>query len=343
MWMWGYVGRSLAWLAASSALLVGGFLLLGRRARGDCDMIPADSEPSRLQAVVWRLLAERIVLEALLPHLLLTLAGWLVLARLAPFLERSWRGLLGGLPMLAALCFPVVGEFSFRLWTPTSAADYVNTLVLMSGGVSLALLLPRRVIRRLRPGSFARSPARRAEPAKGFAALPKQGIFRGGARPQDKAPPRPPCHPQRRAEAAPPRRRDPSLREEPVREDARLRHREGGGDVLSLVLRVLRLEGGSGRRGRAAAGAVVDRCAQGRLRADGGPPRAHRPRTPRLSEPLLDADHRPRSAGRGGGRPRPGGEAALRPGDHRHGRSRALAGPTRMARPPGRPTGWASS
>jgi hypothetical protein len=154
--MWGYIGRSLAWLAASSALLVGGFLGLaaGLVAIG---MIRAGSEASSLQAVVWRLLAQRIVLEALLPHLLLTLAGWLLLVRLAPSLERSWRGLLGGLPLLAVLSFPVVGEFSFHLWTPTSPADYVNTLLLTSGGVSLSLLLPRRVIRRLRPGGFARS------------------------------------------------------------------------------------------------------------------------------------------------------------------------------------------
>jgi hypothetical protein len=159
--MAGYAGRLLAWLVASSVLLVGGFLGLaaGLVATG---MIRAGDEASRLHAVVWRLLAERIVLEALLPHLLLTLAAWLLLARLAPSLERSWRGLLGGLPTLALLCFPPVGELSFQLWNPTSPADYVNTLLLMSGGVSLALLLPRRVIRPLRPGSFARSagPAR---------------------------------------------------------------------------------------------------------------------------------------------------------------------------------------
>jgi hypothetical protein len=153
--MWGYIGRFLAWLTASSALLVGGFLGLvaGLVAIGT---IPVSGEPSRLQALVWRLLVESIVLQALLPHLLLTLAGWLALVRLAPSLERSWRGLLGGLPLLAVLLFPLVGEFSFQIWNPTSAADYVNTLLLTSGGVSLALLLPRRVIRRLRPGSFAR-------------------------------------------------------------------------------------------------------------------------------------------------------------------------------------------
>jgi hypothetical protein len=158
--MWGYVGRSLAWLTASGALLVGGFLLLAA-ALVATGTIRAGTAPSSLQAVVWRLLVERIVLEALLPHLVSTLVGWLVLARLFPVLERNWTGLLLGLPLLALLCFPLVGEFSFRLWNPTSPADYFNTLLLMSGGVSLSLLLSRRVIGRLRPGSFARgaSPA----------------------------------------------------------------------------------------------------------------------------------------------------------------------------------------
>ena len=154
--MWAYVGRSLAWLAASSALLLAGFLLLGGGLVA-LHVTRAGGELSSLQVAVWRVLAERIVLEALLPQLLATLASWLLAVRLAPSLDRSWRGLFVGLPVLAVLWFPLVGEFSFHLWTPTRAADYANTLVLMSGGVSLALLLPRRVIRRLRPGSFARS------------------------------------------------------------------------------------------------------------------------------------------------------------------------------------------
>lgn len=152
-----YVGRSLAWLAASSALLLAGFLLLGGGLVAH-HVILAGSELSSLQMTLWRVLAQRIVLEALFPHLLATLASWLLVVRFAPVLDRSWRGLLGGLPVLAVLWFPPVGELSFRLWTPTSVADYANTLMLMSGGVSFALLLPRRAIRRLRPGSFARSP-----------------------------------------------------------------------------------------------------------------------------------------------------------------------------------------
>jgi hypothetical protein len=153
--MWAYAGRCLAWLAASSALLAAGFLLLGGGLVA-LQVIRAGAEPSSLHVALWRALAERIVLEALFPHLLATLASWLLVVRLAPALDRSWRGLLGGLPILAVLWFPPVGEFGFDVWTPTSAADYLHTLVLMSGGVSLALLLPRRVIPRLGPGRFAR-------------------------------------------------------------------------------------------------------------------------------------------------------------------------------------------
>lgn len=155
--MWRYVGRSFAWLAVSSALLVAGFLLLGGGLLA-YQVIRAGTELGTLHVAVWRALAESIVLQALFPHLLVTLASWLVAARLAPSLDRSWRGLLGGLLALAVLWFPAVGEFSFRIWTPTSAGDYVKTLMLMSAGVSLALLLARRAVPWLRPGSFARSP-----------------------------------------------------------------------------------------------------------------------------------------------------------------------------------------
>jgi len=151
--MWGYTGRSLAWLAASSVLLVGGFLLLGAGLVG-AGVIRVGTEPGTMQVMVLQLLVQTIVLQALLPHLLLTFAGWLVLVRLAPSLERSWLGLLGGLPVLAVLCFPLVARLSFHIWNPSGLADYVYTLLLTGGGVSISLLLPRRVIRWLRPGCF---------------------------------------------------------------------------------------------------------------------------------------------------------------------------------------------
>jgi hypothetical protein len=162
--MWAYVGRSLAWLGASSALLLAGFLLLGG-ALVVPRMIQEGAQLSGLQLAMWRALVEHIVLQALFPHLLATLASWLLAVRLVPVLERSWRGVLAGLPIVAVLWFPPVGEYSFRMWNPTSVADYVNTLLLMSGGVTLALLLPRRAIRRLRPGCFAAQAGSGSSPA----------------------------------------------------------------------------------------------------------------------------------------------------------------------------------
>ena len=155
--MWGYAGRSLAWLVASVVLLIGGFLLLGI-GLVQVGVIRAGTEPGTMQAMVWRLLVQSIVFQALLPHLLFTLAGWLVLVRIAPSLERSWLGLLGGIPLLAALCFPLVASLTFQIWSPSNVVDYVSTLLLTSGGVSFGLLLPRRVIRWLKPGCFAPDP-----------------------------------------------------------------------------------------------------------------------------------------------------------------------------------------
>lgn len=162
--MWAYVGRSLAWLAASSALLLVGFLLLGG-ALVVPRMIQEGAHLGAMQLAVWRALVEYIVRQALFPHLLATFATWLLAVRVLPVLERSWRGVLAGLPIVSVLWFPLVGAFSFRMWNPTTVADYVYTLLLMSGGVTLALLLPRLAIRRLRPGSFAAGAGPSSRPA----------------------------------------------------------------------------------------------------------------------------------------------------------------------------------
>jgi hypothetical protein len=146
--------RLLGWLAASSALLVAGFLLLGVAAVAS-GTLRAGGELRAMQGLVWRILFERIVIEALLPQLLLTFVSWLALVRLFPGLDRTWWGLAGGLAAVAALWFPVVGAFSFESWTPTSWVDYANTWLLTSTGVTASLLLPRRVVRPLRPGAFA--------------------------------------------------------------------------------------------------------------------------------------------------------------------------------------------
>ena len=144
------------WLVSSVGLLVGGFALLGAAGTAS-GWLRAGEEVGAVPGL-WRLLFRIVLAEALLPQLLLTLSSWLLLARLLPALERSWRGLLPGVPALAALWFPLVGEYGFRSWTPTTPADYANTLLLLSAAVGVALLLPRRVLPFLAPGVFAAGP-----------------------------------------------------------------------------------------------------------------------------------------------------------------------------------------
>jgi hypothetical protein len=108
----------------------------------------------QLQWGVWSNLYTTIVSQALLPHLFLSLAVWLGIARCFPALERAWLPLLTGMAVTAAGCFPVIGSFSFTAWTPTSARDYLATLLLMTGGTWTALVLPRRLFGYLAPGVF---------------------------------------------------------------------------------------------------------------------------------------------------------------------------------------------
>lgn len=103
---------------------------------------------------VWWSLYAAVVSQALLPHLLLSLLAWLAIARHFPFLERSWPSLLTGMTVTAVSCFPVIGALSFTVWTPTSARDYLATLVLIAGGTVAALALPRWLFRFLGPGAF---------------------------------------------------------------------------------------------------------------------------------------------------------------------------------------------
>jgi hypothetical protein len=66
----------------------------------------------------------------------------------------------------AAACFPVIGSLGFTAWTPTSARDYLATLLLMTGGTSAALLLPRWRFRSLAPGALAPSAGASSGPAR---------------------------------------------------------------------------------------------------------------------------------------------------------------------------------
>jgi len=151
-----FVLRGIAWALASAALLAGGFYVVGA-ALVAIAMLRTGTPPGQVELNGLNLIFFAVLREALLPHWLLTLLTWLVLARLVPRLEGAWRFLGPSLAAVAALWFPAVGFLLFRAWKPTSAADVANTWLLMTASVALALLLPRLVLRRLAPGALARS------------------------------------------------------------------------------------------------------------------------------------------------------------------------------------------
>jgi hypothetical protein len=146
--------RVLVWAVGSAVTLCIGFALVGLGLIA-IEMNRSEVSFDQLRLSVWRALYVAIVSQALLPHLLLSLLAWLGVARRFPSLERSWLALLPSLVLTAALCFPVIGWLTFTAWTPTSARDYVATLLLMAGGTAAALALPRRLLRFLAPGVFA--------------------------------------------------------------------------------------------------------------------------------------------------------------------------------------------
>ena len=151
-----FVLRGTAWALASAALLAGGFYVVGA-ALVAIAVHRTGTSPGQVELHGLHLIFFAVLREALLPHWLLTLLTWLVLARLVPRLEGAWRFLGPSLAAVAALWFPAVGFLLFRAWKPTSAADVANTWLLMTASVALALLLPRLVLRPLAPGALARS------------------------------------------------------------------------------------------------------------------------------------------------------------------------------------------
>jgi hypothetical protein len=148
-----FVLRALAWAGASAALLSGGFYALGATLVAIA-IHRAGTSPGAVQLAGLHALFLAVLRQALLPHWLLTLVTWLVLARLVPRLEGAWRFLGPALAVIAALWFPVVGFVLFRAWKPRGPADIANTWLLMSGAVAAALLLPR-LLRFLAPGALA--------------------------------------------------------------------------------------------------------------------------------------------------------------------------------------------
>ncbi|HTO06392.1 MAG TPA: hypothetical protein VMR86_04980 [Myxococcota bacterium] len=145
--------RASVWLCVSAGMLLAGFALFA-----SVLLVPSVIANGNLPAPVQRqalaTVYSLIALQALLPDLAITFAVWLALAWAFPRLDRSWRGLIAGMPLVAALGFPAVGHYLFTIWTPGGARDYALTVVLIAFGVSAALLAPRALSRALGPGCF---------------------------------------------------------------------------------------------------------------------------------------------------------------------------------------------
>jgi hypothetical protein len=152
--------RALVWLTVSAGLLLAGFAALAVSLVAVSVIERGGELPGLLQRQALGVVFSAIATQALLPELALTFASWLVVARVAPRLERSGRALAVALPVVGALWFPLVGQYLFTIWSPTQPRDYVATLGLVAGGASLALLLPRRLSSALAPGCFTAPPRR---------------------------------------------------------------------------------------------------------------------------------------------------------------------------------------
>jgi hypothetical protein len=152
--------RALAWAGVSASLLAGGFYAVGAVLVA-IGSHRAEASLGEVQIAGLHALFFAVLREALLPHWLLTLATWLVLARLLPRLEGAWRFLGPSLFAVAALWFPAVGFGLFSAWKPASTLDVANTWLLMTAAIGVSLLLPRVVLRSLAPGALAR-PMRRS-------------------------------------------------------------------------------------------------------------------------------------------------------------------------------------
>jgi len=150
---WRWLGLGVAWLLTSGLALAVGFaaLVLALLARSGAF---AGHAPGAIEQQIGWILVRIVWTQALLPLWLATWLGWLVLVRLVPRLDRSWRSLLPGIAITAALCFAPIAVYSFVDWKPTGPRDVVATAIACAGAISAALCLPRRLWRRLAPGVF---------------------------------------------------------------------------------------------------------------------------------------------------------------------------------------------
>jgi hypothetical protein len=150
--------RAFVWMVLSAGVLLAGFAVFGASI-----LIPsviAKGTPDQMQRMALGAVYSAIAAQALLPELGITAVVWLALASAFPALDRSWRSLLLGVPLVAAIAFPVIGKYSFTIWEAGSAQNYAATLVLLAFGVSAALLVPRALSQALAPGCFTIAPGR---------------------------------------------------------------------------------------------------------------------------------------------------------------------------------------
>jgi len=147
------LGLALLWWAVAAAVVALAALLAA--AVGLVSAALAGAEIGEVQRAVWLELGRTVAGRALAPLGLVTVLAWLALAARFPGLDASWRGLLAGVPAVAAAGFLPVGAFVFTAWRPETAWDRAGTLGLVAGGVSVALLLARRALPVLAPGALA--------------------------------------------------------------------------------------------------------------------------------------------------------------------------------------------
>lgn len=156
MLSWTYARRASGWALASAALLLGGLFCFELLLASTLMLRSGSWGFSYRQWELIQLLFQTLSNQLLIPHVMLTWALWLGLARLLPPLDGSWRWICAGTLLVAALCFPLIAEYSLSAWTPEQGRSYLAALLLMSGATSGALLLTRGLARSLAPGAFSR-------------------------------------------------------------------------------------------------------------------------------------------------------------------------------------------
>lgn len=147
------LGLALLWWAVATVVVILAAALAA--GVGLAKLALAGSEIGEVQRAVWLELGRTVARQALAPLGGLTVLAWLALSTRFPALECRWRGLLAGVPLVAAAGFLPVGAWLFTAWRPETVWDRAGTLGLVAGGVSAALLLARRALPVLAPGAFA--------------------------------------------------------------------------------------------------------------------------------------------------------------------------------------------